>query len=72
MAATGAARSFASRAARTRERPPLFLRKYGAKIVPAMLKKFNGEDLPEKFYTDHVFLTRENVDKYYPDDAKPK
>ncbi len=49
-----------------------FPEKYGAKIVPAMLKKFKGEDLPESFFTDHVFLTKENVDKYYPDDAKPK
>lgn len=49
-----------------------FPEKYGAKIIPAMLKKFKGEELPESFFTDHVFLTRENVDKYYPGDVKPK
>jgi ribose transport system substrate-binding protein len=49
-----------------------FPEKYGSKIVPAMLKKFDGQELPEKFFTDHVFLTKENVDKHYPNDAKPK
>lgn len=49
-----------------------FPEKYGAKIIPAMVKKFHGEDLPESFFTDHVFLTKENVDQYYPNDAKPK
>ncbi|MES2459426.1 MAG: sugar ABC transporter substrate-binding protein [Armatimonadota bacterium] len=49
-----------------------FPEKYGAKMIPVMLKKFNGEDMPESFFTDHVFLTKENVDKYYPNDAKPK
>ncbi len=47
-----------------------FPEKYGEKIIPAMIKAINGEKLPEKFYTDHVFLTKDNVDKYYPDDKK--
>ena len=47
-----------------------FPEKYGEKIIPAMIKAINGEKLPEKFYTDHVFLTKDNVDKYYPNDKK--
>ena len=47
-----------------------FPEKYGEKIIPEMIKAINGEKLPEKFYTDHVFLTKDNVDKYYPNDKK--
>jgi ribose transport system substrate-binding protein len=47
-----------------------FPEKYGDKIIPAMLKLLKGEKLPPVLYTDHVFLTRENVDKYYPNDPK--
>ncbi len=47
-----------------------FPEKYGEKIIPAMIKAINGEKLPAKFYTDHVFMTKENVDKYYPGDKK--
>lgn len=47
-----------------------FPEKYGAKLIPAMLKKLEGGQLPESFYTEHVFLTKANVDKYYPNDAK--
>jgi len=39
-------------------------------LIPAMLKKLEGGQLPESFYTEHVFLTKANVDKYYPNDAK--
>jgi ribose transport system substrate-binding protein len=47
-----------------------FPEKYGAKIVPALLKKLEGKgELPEAFYTDHVFLTKENIDQHYPNDA---
>jgi len=47
-----------------------FPEKYGDKIIPAMIKKLEGGTLPEAFYTDHVFLTKDNVDKYYPNDPK--
>ena len=47
-----------------------FPEKYGEKIIPAMLKAIKGEKLPESLYTDHVFLTKDNVDKYYPNDKK--
>lgn len=49
-----------------------FPEKYGAKLIPAMLKALQGEKLPPSIYTDHVFLTKENVDKYYPNDPKPQ
>ncbi len=47
-----------------------FPEKYGEKIVPALLKAIDGEKLPAKFYTTHVFLTRDNMDKYYPQTSK--
>lgn len=47
-----------------------FPENYGNKIIPAMLKLLKGAKLPPALYTDHVFLTRENVDKFYPDDQK--
>lgn len=43
-----------------------FPEKYGEKIIPALVKRMKGETIPDKFYTDHVFLTKENIDKYYP------
>jgi ribose transport system substrate-binding protein len=47
-----------------------FPEKYGQKLIPAMTKAIDGEKLPEAFYTDHVFLTKDNVDEYYPNDKK--
>jgi ribose transport system substrate-binding protein len=43
-----------------------FPEKYGDKIIPVMLKLLKGESVPPQVYTDHVFLTRENVAQYYP------
>jgi ribose transport system substrate-binding protein len=43
-----------------------FPEKYGDKIIPVMLKMLKGEQVPPEVYTDHVFLTRENVTQYYP------
>jgi ribose transport system substrate-binding protein len=47
-----------------------FPEKYGQKLIPAMIKAIDGQKLPGKFYTDHVFLTKENVDQYYSHDRK--
>ncbi|HEY3268827.1 MAG TPA: sugar ABC transporter substrate-binding protein [Armatimonadota bacterium] len=47
-----------------------FPEKYGDHIIPAMLKALKGGQLPKAFYTDHIFLTKDNVDKYYPNDKK--
>ena len=43
-----------------------FPEKYGSKIIPALVKKLDGGTLPDAFYTDHVYLTKDNVTKYYP------
>jgi ribose transport system substrate-binding protein len=43
-----------------------FPEKYGDKIIPALIRMIKGEKLPDAFYTDHVFLTRDNIAKYYP------
>ena len=47
-----------------------FPEKYGEKIIPMMIKAIKGGKMPDAFYTDHVFLTKDNVDKYYPNDKK--
>ncbi len=48
-----------------------FPEKYGAKMLPVLLKALeSGQKMPAKFYTDHVFLTKDNIDKIYPGDAK--
>jgi ABC-type sugar transport system substrate-binding protein len=43
-----------------------FPEKYGDKLIPLMLRMAKGEKVPGEVYTDHVFLTRENVAQYYP------
>ena len=43
-----------------------FPEKYGDKIIPVMIKLLKGEPVPPAVYTDHVFLTRDNVAQYYP------
>jgi ribose transport system substrate-binding protein len=43
-----------------------FPEKYGFKIIPAMIKLINHESVPPSIYVDHVFITKDNVDKYYP------
>jgi ribose transport system substrate-binding protein len=43
-----------------------FPEKYGEKLIPLMVKMIKGEQAPPAAYTDHVFMTRENVAQYYP------
>jgi ribose transport system substrate-binding protein len=43
-----------------------FPEKYGFKIMPAMLKLIQHQSVPPAIYVDHVFITKDNVDKYYP------
>jgi ribose transport system substrate-binding protein len=45
--------------------------KYGEKAIPGMVKLLRGEALPEKIFIEHVFVSKENVDKLFPDDPKP-
>ncbi len=47
-----------------------FPERYGEKIVPALIKAIEGEKLPAEMYTDHVFMTKDNVDEHYPNDKK--
>ncbi|MBW3637754.1 MAG: sugar ABC transporter substrate-binding protein [Armatimonadetes bacterium] len=47
-----------------------FPEKYGEKMMPVLIKALEGQKMPDKFYTDHVFLTKTNIDKYYPNDKK--
>ena len=47
-----------------------FPEKYGEKIIPVLLKRMKGEEVPKEVFTDHVFLTKDTVDKYYPPAAK--
>lgn len=48
-----------------------FPEKYGEKILPVLLKALQtGEKMPAKFYTNHIFITRENIDKIYPNGGK--
>lgn len=47
-----------------------FPEKYGEKMMPVLIKALEGQKMPDKFYTDHVFLTKANIDKYYPNDKK--
>ncbi len=43
-----------------------FPEKYGFKIIPAMLKLLQHQPVTPAIYVDHVFITKDNVDKYYP------
>jgi ribose transport system substrate-binding protein len=47
-----------------------FPEKYGEKIMPVLIKAMQGQKMPAAFYTTHVVLTKDNVDKYYPNDKK--
>jgi ribose transport system substrate-binding protein len=40
--------------------------RYGEKLLELALKVLNGESVPPAVYIDHVFITPENVEQYYP------
>lgn len=40
--------------------------RYGEKVLELALKILNGESVPPAVYIDHVFITPENVERYYP------
>lgn len=42
---------------------------YGEKLLELALKILNGESVPPAVYIDHVFITPENVEAYYPDEG---
>lgn len=39
---------------------------YGEKLLELALRILNGESVPPAVYIDHVFITPENVEQYYP------
>jgi ribose transport system substrate-binding protein len=39
---------------------------YGEKLLDLALKILNGESVPPAVYIDHVFISPENVEHYYP------
>jgi ribose transport system substrate-binding protein len=41
-----------------------FPESYGAKIMPLVLKWLNNEQIPPSTHTNHVLVTRDNVDDY--------
>jgi len=44
-----------------------FPEKYGDHLIPLALKKLKKQPVPDKNYVDHVLITRDNVDQYYPE-----
>lgn len=43
--------------------------KYGEKLRELAQKILNGESVPPAVYIDHVFVTPENVDRFYPQEG---
>ena len=44
-----------------------FPERYGALAVPAAIGLARGEEVPEKIFPDHQFVTADNIDSIYPD-----
>lgn len=44
-----------------------FPEKYGTYLIPAIVDALECKPLPPAIYVDHVFLTKDNVCQYYPD-----
>jgi ribose transport system substrate-binding protein len=42
--------------------------RYGEKLIAVALKILNGEPVPPAVYNEHVFLTQDNIDEFYPQD----
>jgi ribose transport system substrate-binding protein len=43
-----------------------FPEKFGERLVPNIVRMLRGEAVPPTIFTEHVLLTRSNVDRYYP------
>lgn len=43
--------------------------KYGEKLLELALKILNGDSVPPAVYIDHVFITPQNVDRFYPQEG---
>jgi ribose transport system substrate-binding protein len=42
----------------------LFPEKYGSKVIAAVLRWLNKEQVPPSFYTDHVMVTADNIERF--------
>jgi ribose transport system substrate-binding protein len=42
--------------------------KYGARLIDVALRILNGEPVPPAVYNEHIFITPENMDDYYPEE----
>ena len=49
-----------------------FPEKYGTYLIPAMIDLLNCKSLPPSIYVDHVFISKDNLCKYYPEHASCK
>jgi ABC-type sugar transport system substrate-binding protein len=43
-----------------------FPEKFGERLVPNIIRMLRGEAVPPTIFTEHVLLTRSNIDRYYP------
>ena len=41
--------------------------KYGQRLIELAVKILRGEPVPPAVYTDHTFITAENIDLFYPE-----
>jgi ribose transport system substrate-binding protein len=47
-----------------------FPENYGDKIMPAIIDLIEGRPVPPSIYVDHVLITRDNINDYYPEACK--
>lgn len=43
-----------------------FPERFGERLIPHLVRLLRGESVPATIYTEHVLLTRANIDRYYP------
>jgi ribose transport system substrate-binding protein len=43
---------------------------YGRRLIDVALQILSGEPVPPAVYNKHVFITRDNIDAYYPDSGE--
>jgi ribose transport system substrate-binding protein len=41
--------------------------RYGSLLIPNMVKKLQGEDIPENIYTQHEIINKDNIRTIYPE-----
>jgi ribose transport system substrate-binding protein len=44
-----------------------FPEKYGEILIPAIIRMMNGEKVQGPLYVKHVFISKDNIDQYYPE-----